>query len=149
PMGTVNDFTSALNIPNDLDQAVDIILNGKTTKVDLGSMNGKFFMNIAGGGKITEVSYEAPSKLKAVNRYITYYIKEYELIPIMSSNKLIIEQDDELCEGEVMHFLIGITKSIGEFDKVVPDAKLMDGYFTLLILEDVNLAEFAHILIRA
>ncbi len=149
PMGTVNDFTSALNIPNDLDQAVDIILNGKTTKVDLGSMNGKFFMNIAGGGKITEVSYEAPSKLKAVIGSLAYYIKGIELIPQMRSINLRIEHDDELFEGEVMLFLIGLTNSIGGFDKLVPDAKLNDGYFTLLILEDVNLAEFAHILTMA
>ena len=146
PMGTVNDFTRALKIPNDIDEAVSIILNGRTGKVDLGSMNGKYFMNIAGGGKITEVSYEAPSKLKAVIGYLAYYVKGIELIPQMQSINLRIEYDDELFEGEVMIFLLGLTNSIGGFEKLVPNAKLNDGYFSLLILEHVNLAEFGHIL---
>ncbi|CAD2080780.1 Diacylglycerol kinase [Jeotgalicoccus aerolatus] len=146
PMGTVNDFTRALKIPNDIDEAVSIILNGRTGKVDLGSMNGKYFMNIAGGGKITEVSYEAPSKLKAVIGSLAYYVKGIELIPQMRSINLRIEYDDELFEGEVMIFLLGLTNSIGGFEKLVPNAKLNDGYFSLLILEHVNLAEFGHIL---
>jgi diacylglycerol kinase (ATP) len=146
PMGTVNDFTRALKIPNDIDEAVSIILNGRTGKVDLGSMNGKYFMNIAGGGKITEVSYEAPSKLKAVIGSLAYYVKGIELIPQMRSINLRIEYDDELFEGEVMIFLLGLTNSIGGFEKLVPNAKLNDGYFSLLILEYVNLAEFGHIL---
>ena len=146
PMGTVNDFTRALKISNDIDEAVSIILNGRTGKVDLGSMNGKYFMNIAGGGKITEVSYEAPSKLKAVIGSLAYYVKGIELIPQMRSINLRIEYDDELFEGEVMIFLLGLTNSIGGFERLVPNAKLNDGYFTLLILEQVNLAEFGHIL---
>lgn len=146
PMGTVNDFTRALKIPNDIDEAVSIILNGKTGRVDLGSMNGKYFMNIAGGGKITEVSYEAPSRLKAIIGSLAYYVKGIELIPQMRSINLRIEHDDELFEGEVMIFLLGLTNSIGGFEKLVPNAKLNDGYFSLLILEHVNLAEFGHIL---
>lgn len=146
PMGTVNDFTRALKIPNDIDEAVSVILNGKTGRVDLGSMNGKYFMNIAGGGKITEVSYEAPSKLKAVIGSLAYYVKGIELIPQMRSINLRIEHDGELFEGEVMIFLLGLTNSIGGFEKLVPNAKLNDGNFSLLILENVNLAEFGHIL---
>lgn len=146
PMGTVNDFTRALKIPNELDEAVDLIINGTTVNVDLGAMNGKYFMNIAGGGKITEVSYEAPSKLKAIIGSLAYYVKGIELIPQMSSINLRIEHDGELFEGEVMLFLLGLTNSIGGFERLAPDAKLNDGYFTLLILEDVNLAEFGHIL---
>lgn len=146
PMGTVNDFTHALTIPNNLEEAIDTILSGETAKVDLGSMNGKHFMNIAGGGKITEVSYEAPSKLKAMIGSLAYYIKGIELVPQMRSINLRIEYDDDVFQGEVMLFLIGLTNSIGGFEKLVPDAKLNDGYFSLLIIEDVNLAEFAHLL---
>lgn len=146
PMGTVNDFTRALKIPNELDDAVDLIINGTTANVDLGVMNGKYFMNIAGGGKITEVSYEAPSKLKAIIGSLAYYVKGIELIPQMRSINLRIEYDGELFEGEVMLFLLGLTNSIGGFEKLVPNAKLNDGNFSLLILEDVNLAEFGHIL---
>ena len=35
------------------------------------------------------------------------------------------------------------------FEKLVPDAKLDDGYFTLIIVEKANLAELGHIMTLA
>lgn len=149
PMGTVNDFASALYIPTDTKEAVDTIVGGRAMFVDLGKMNNKYFMNIAGGGKITEVSYEAPSKLKAIIGPLAYYIKGIEILPQMTTTDIRIEYDENVFEGEVMLFLIGLTNSIGGFDKLVPDAKFNDGMFSLLIVEDVSLVELARIMAMA
>ncbi len=43
-----------------LSQKVDSI------PVDIGRMNERYFINIAGGGRITELTYEVPSKLKTM-----------------------------------------------------------------------------------
>lgn len=149
PMGTVNDFASALYIPSDIKSAVETIINGRAMFVDIGKMNNKYFMNIAGGGKITEVSYEAPSKLKAVLGPLAYYIKGIEILPQITSTNIRIEYDENVFEGEVMLFLIGLTNSIGGFDKLVPNAKFNDGKFSLLIVEDVSLVELARIMTMA
>ncbi|OFL48621.1 MULTISPECIES: diacylglycerol kinase [Nosocomiicoccus] len=149
PMGTVNDFTRALGIPSDIFEALDYIIEGEPFAIDLGLMNGKYFMNIGGGGKITEVSYEAPSRLKAVIGSLAYYVKGIELIPQITSFPIRIEHDDDVYTGRVMLFLIGLTNSIGGFEQLVPDAELDDGYFSVLILEEVNLAELAHVLTLA
>lgn len=146
PMGTVNDFTRALGIPSDIFEALDYIIEGEPFAIDLGLMNGKYFMNIGGGGKITEVSYEAPSRLKAVIGSLAYYVKGIELIPQITSFSIRIEHDEGVYTGRVMIFLIGLTNSIGGFEQLVPDAELDDGYFSVLILEEVNLAELAHVL---
>src|SRR5699024_12293323 len=73
PVGTVNDFARALHIPPRILDASDTIVDGRTARIDLGRMNSKYFMNIGGGGKITAVSYEAPSKLKAIIGPLAYY----------------------------------------------------------------------------
>ncbi|MBU5868802.1 NAD(+)/NADH kinase, partial [Vibrio cholerae O1] len=39
PMGTVNDFGRVLHIPNDIMGALDVIIEGHSTKVDIGKMN--------------------------------------------------------------------------------------------------------------
>lgn len=49
PMGTTNDFARALQIPRDIEKAVDIIVKGDTLPVDIGRMNDRYFINIAGG----------------------------------------------------------------------------------------------------
>lgn len=145
PMGTVNDFGRALMIPKDIMQAVDVILEGAIVPVDIGKMNNSYFINIAGGGKITEVSYEAPSRLKTVLGPLAYYVKGLEMLPDIKASDVRIEYDGEVYSGEVMLFLLGLTNSVGGFEKLVPDASVNDGYFTLLFLEKVNLAEFGHV----
>jgi len=96
PMGTVNDFGRALLIPKDILQAVDVIIEGNTVPVDVGKMNNRYFINIAGGGKITEVSYEAPSKLKTVLGPLAYYIKGLEMLPEIKATDIRIEYDGKV-----------------------------------------------------
>ncbi|WP_372868823.1 YegS/Rv2252/BmrU family lipid kinase, partial [Planomicrobium okeanokoites] len=62
PMGTTNDFARAVHIPRDINKAVDIIIQGDSVPVDVGMMNDRYFINIAGGGRMTELTYEVPSK---------------------------------------------------------------------------------------
>lgn len=149
PMGTVNDFGRALHLPTDIFEAVDVILDGKTVQVDIGKMNSRYFINLGGGGKITEVSYEAPSKLKSIVGPFAYYIKGFEMLPQMHAVDVRIEFDSQVFEGEIMLFLLGLTNSMAGFEKLVPDAKLDDGMFTLLIVEKANIAELGHIMTLA
>ena len=85
PMGTVNDFGRALHLPNDIMGAVDVIIKGHTTKVDIGKMNNRYFINLAAGGKLTQVSYETPSRLKSFVGPFAYYIKGFEMLPQMKA----------------------------------------------------------------
>ena len=141
PMGTVNDFGRALHLPNDIMSAIDVIIEGHSTKVDIGKMNSRYFINLAAGGQLTQVSYETPSKLKSIVGPFAYYIKGFEMLPQMKAVDLRIEYDDEVFQGEALLFLLGLTNSMAGFEKLVPDAKLDDGHFTLIIVEKANLAE--------
>ncbi|TWD95690.1 diacylglycerol kinase (ATP) [Neobacillus bataviensis] len=145
PAGTTNDFARALQIPRDIGTAVDIITKGELIPVDIGRINDRYFINIAGGGRITEITYEVPSKLKTMLGQLAYYLKGMEMIPSIKASDLRIEYDGKLFEGEAMMFLVGLTNSIGGFEKLAPDASINDGLFSLLILKKVNLAEFIRI----
>ncbi|WP_409273300.1 diacylglycerol kinase [Neobacillus sp. SCS-31] len=145
PMGTTNDFARALHIPRDIDAAVDIIVKGNRIPVDIGRINDKYFINIAGGGRITELTYEVPSKLKTMLGQLAYYLKGVEMLPSIKASHVCIEYDGKLFEGEAMFFLVGLTNSIGGFEKLAPDASLNDGMFTLIILKKLNLAEFIRV----
>ncbi|NMH67823.1 diacylglycerol kinase [Bacillus sp. RO3] len=145
PMGTTNDFARALHIPRDIGSAIDIITKGDTIPVDIGRMNERYFINIAGGGRITELTYEVPSKLKTMIGQLAYYLKGIEMLPSIKPTDVSIEYDGKLFEGEAMLFLIGLTNSVGGFEKLAPDASINDGLFSLLILKKTNLAEFIRI----
>jgi len=145
PTGTTNDFARALHIPRDVLKAVDIIVQGETIPVDIGKMGEKYFINIAGGGKITELTYEVPSKLKTVLGHLAYYLKGVEMLPKFKATPMRIEYDGKLFEEEAMMFLIALTNSVGGFEKLAPDSSINDGMFTLLILKKTNLADFVRI----
>ncbi|WP_203341370.1 diacylglycerol kinase [Planococcus beijingensis] len=146
PMGTTNDFARAVHIPRDINKAVDIILKGDSIPVDIGLMNDdRYFINIAGGGRITELTYEVPSKLKTVLGQMAYYLKGIEMLPSIRSSRVRIEYDDQIFDDSAMMFLIGLTNSVGGFEKLAPDASINDGKFTLLILKELNMAEFIRV----
>ncbi|EIJ79788.1 putative lipid kinase [Bacillus methanolicus PB1] len=145
PVGTTNDFARALHIPRDVEAAADIIVKGDTIPVDIGRMNNRYFINIAGGGRLTELTYEVPSKLKTVLGQLAYYLKGIEMLPSIRATEVSIEYDGKLFEGEAMLFLVALTNSVGGFEKLAPDASINDGLFTLLILKKINLADFIRI----
>ncbi|MCM3359521.1 MULTISPECIES: diacylglycerol kinase [unclassified Psychrobacillus] len=142
PMGTTNDFARAVHIPRDIKRAVDIIVQGDTIPVDVGQVNDRYFINIAGGGRITELTYEVPSKLKTMLGQLAYYLKGIEMLPSINATKVRIEYDGEVFEDEAMMFLVGLTNSVGGFEKLAPNSSINDGNFSLLILKKVNIAEF-------
>lgn len=149
PMGTTNDFARAVRIPRDINKAVDIIIQGDSLPVDVGMSNDRYFINIAGGGRITELTYEVPSKLKTVIGQLAYYLKGIEMLPSIKATKMHIEYDGEVFDDEAMMFLIGLTNSVGGFEKLAPDASINDGLFSVFILKKCNIAEFIKLITLA
>lgn len=143
PMGTTNDFARAVHVPRNVTEAVDIILKGDTIPVDVGMVNNnKYFINIAAGGRITELTYEVPSKMKTMLGQLAYYLKAVEMIPSIKATHMNIKIDDEEFDGKAMMFLCALTNSVGGFEKLAPDASLNDGLFTVLILKECSIGDF-------
>ena len=145
PTGTTKDFARAIHDSRSVSKAVDIIVQGNTIPIDIGKMNEKYFINIAGGGRLTELTYEVPSKLKTMIGQLAYYLKGIEMLPSIKAAEVQIEYDGKLFEGEIMLFLVANTNSVGGFERLAPDASLNDGMFTLLILKKTNLADFIRV----
>lgn len=50
PLGTLNHFARDLGMPLGLDEAVDVICSGNTGSIDIGEVNGRYFLNNASLG---------------------------------------------------------------------------------------------------
>ncbi len=50
PMGTFNYFARGLDLPEELEDAVDVIATGRAVPVDVGEVNGRIFLNNASLG---------------------------------------------------------------------------------------------------
>lgn len=149
PVGTTNDFARAIHVPRTIEKALDVIVKGNTTPMDIGKVNEQYFINIAGGGRLTELTYEVPSKLKTMLGQLAYYLKGIEILPSIKPTQVKVEYDGKLYDGEIMLFLVANTNSVGGFEKLAPHAQMNDGMFDLLILKKVNLPEFIKVANKA
>lgn len=119
PTGTTNDFARALHVPRDVIKATKIIAAGQSVAMDIGKANETYFINIGGGGRLTELTYDVPSRLKTMLGQLAYYLKGIEMLPSLKATKVKVEYDQGVFEGEVMFFLLGLTNSIGGFEKLL------------------------------
>ena len=64
PLGTANSFARTVGIPLDLPGAVEVIAKGRKQKIDLGCINGDYFLNNAALGLAPLVAESVPASLK-------------------------------------------------------------------------------------
>jgi len=150
PLGTTNDFARAMKIPKRWEDFCDLIIENKTRPIDIGKVNGRHFINIAGGGSLTELTYEVPSRLKTMIGQLAYYMKGIEKMINLSPTELVIRAEGiGEVEGEFMMFLIANSNSVGGFERLAPDARIDDGLLDVIAVKKCNLAEFIRLVTMA
>ena len=75
PVGTANDYAYYFEIPSDLEKAMDIAVGDKTTKADVGTVNEKFFINVAAMGAMVDVSQKTDPYVKTALGPLAYYLR--------------------------------------------------------------------------
>ena len=147
PAGTTNDYARALKIPReDPIGAAKVIAKGQTIKMDIGEAGKNWFVNIAAGGLLTELTYGVPSQVKSLFGYLAYLVKGAELLSQIKPIKMHLEYDGGTYDGKASMFFLALTNSIGGFEQIVPDASLDDGKFTLIVVKTSNLIEILQLI---
>lgn len=155
PTGTTNDYARALKVPrgNPI-EAAKLIGKNQTILMDIGlaknEKNGfyqeHYFINIAAAGTLTELTYSVPSQLKTMFGYLAYVVKGAELLPQVQFTPVRVTHDGGVFEGSISMIFVALTNSIGGFEQIVPDAKLDDGNFTLIMVKTGNLFEILQLI---
>ncbi|RKD21070.1 lipid kinase [Ammoniphilus oxalaticus] len=146
PAGTTNDFARALGLPlRNVLGASRSIIEGQPRAVDIGKINNRYFINIAGGGALTDLTYEVPTRLKTLLGQLAYYIKGIEKLPFIRPSRVRIETDEQIIDEEITLFLISNSNSVGGLEKVAPHADLTDGLFDCIILRKTSLPDLVRI----
>lgn len=142
PAGTTNDLARALHLPRDLRMACEVITQRNTMPLDVGKISDDcYFINIAGCGRLTEITYEVPSKLKTHLGQMAYYVKGLEKLPFLKPIHLEINSPNFNYDGNVMLCLIANSNSVGGFEKLAPHASLSDGLFDVIVAMPCSLPE--------
>lgn len=74
PLGTANSFARSLQIPLDLDGAVQVIAHGEPRRIDLGMIDDDYYCNCAAIGLSTRIGSHIPPLLKKTLGRLGYLI---------------------------------------------------------------------------
>lgn len=151
PAGTTNDYARALHVPReDPVAAAKLILNPDNHfKIDLGKAGENYFMNIAAGGTLTELTYDVSSQMKSLFGYMAYFAKGAEMLPRVKPVGMDIQYDGQEFHGKASLVFLALTNSVGGFEQIVPDASLNDGRFSLIIVKEANMVGLMQLMAKA
>ncbi len=147
PAGTTNDLARALKIPFQIEQAARMIAQQKRMPLDLGLVGtDRYFVNIAACGRLAEITYEVPSRMKTVLGQFAYVMRGIERLPGLRPIPLHVEADERVYDGEAMLCLVTNSRSVGGFERLAPYASVNDGLLDVMIVKPMNLGEMIRVL---
>lgn len=150
PTGSVNDFASALDIPKQPEIFADMLIKGKKRKVDLGEVNGSYFVNVAAAGAFTYLAHEVSKDAKKQWGRFAYYVKGFLKIPseLEKSYRMNFVIDGVKESYDTNFFLLSNSFSIGGYNYANPYADIQDGLMDLIIVEKLNAIEIVDVLTK-
>ena len=153
PLGTGNDFASALGLPDDPEAAIELLLAGRAHAVDVGRVNDRCFLNISAGGFIAEVSEAVPSKLKTVLGKLAYLVGGAQVLAEYEPVRVEIQATGE--DGAVLPrdatlytFAVCNSRLIGGGRIIAPHAVIDDGWLDVCLIHEMPTIDFVALLRR-
>ncbi len=138
--GSGNDFIKASGIPLDIKSAVDLLITNPAKKIDVCSINDKYYINGSGIGFDAVAGNEA-NKLKWLHGLPGYICALIKSIPKFSPPNVSIKLDNEEFTSRIFLCGVGNGISIGGGFKITPKALLDDGLLDICLVKPVSLFE--------
>jgi YegS/Rv2252/BmrU family lipid kinase len=139
PTGTVNVWAREMGIPLDMQGARQVLVNGQTRHVDVGCINGRYFLLMVGigfDGEITQAVEHKPLKRLGVVGYmlaILWYGPGYKGFPVVVTNNGVV------VKTRALQIFIGNTQLYAGALKFTWQARLDDGLLDLCIVRKRSL----------
>ena len=137
PSGTLNEWSSGLNISRNIETAAKDIINGKKIKLDIGRFNDKYFSYTASFGAFTGASYSTPQEMKNVLGQSAYFLEGIKGLAAIKPIHMKLTSDDGVVEGDFLFGAISNSLSVGsiiKYDKT--PVGLNDGIFEVILIRN-------------
>ena len=147
PSGTLNEWSSGLNISRDFAEAARDAAKGKEIDLDIGRFGDRYFSYTASFGAFTEASYSAPQDVKNVLGQAAYFFEGIKSLGNIKPVHLKFTCDEREIEGDFLFGAISNSMSVGGIVKFKDSTvKLNDGLFeVMLIRKPDTIAKFQSI----
>lgn len=147
PVGTGNDFAYTAQSKLSLEAWAQMVAQGRTKQVDLGSVNGHFFDNNCALAMepLVTVEHEKIMRLKGNMRYLVALINALRKLKAW---QMTIKWDGGEVSGPLVLVSVCNTPRTGSMFHLAPPARLDDGLLDVVIAKDMPLRRILPILPR-
>lgn len=148
PAGSCNDFARSLQIPNNMQQAAEIAVQGQNFAVDVGSLGERNFVYVAAFGIFTDVSYSTKQGMKNVLGHMAYILEGMKRLTSVKSYYLKVTSAEMCFEGDFLFGMVTNSRSVGGFKSIVGKNVIFDDgiYEVTFIQRPRNAMELQEIL---
>lgn len=143
PCGTANLLAEKLNIPGNIKQAVDLIINGSQKLIDVGKIGGSYFVLRVGYGIDADIVNGTSPFLKNRLGYLAYLIQGLKCIFNLEPKTFEIETDNKAYKVNASAVIV--SNSANMFRNrfaVAPLSDISDGKLDIFVLMAKNIWEF-------
>ena len=141
PTGTANVWARDTNIPLDYAGAREVLVHGKTRQVDLGHVNGRYFLLMAGIGFDGEVTHAIEKKPIKRLGAVAYLLVGAWLGLGYESFRVYMTINGRLVKKHALQVVIGNTQLYGGAIKYTWQAKCDDGLLDVCVLRKRTMLE--------
>lgn len=146
PVGTVNDMSRALGIPQRPLEAIKRLDLHQVRSIDVGRCNDKYFCNNIAAGVIPKVVEEVTPKEKQILGPLAYFLRAGQALFTTKDYTFRIktENDDFVCKSPLVLALL--TNVVSSFERFMPEASVDDGYMRLIIFKEYFILDILSVL---
>jgi diacylglycerol kinase (ATP) len=146
PSGTGNDLAATLNIPEDPEEAKDVIRQNRVRVLDAArvcseGVGERYFINVATGGLGAEISDANDEEMKSKWGKLSYLRASLEVAKDFDVRELDLYLDGELRKVRAVNVVVGNCRYAGGGWLAAPKANPEDGLLDLVIIETLGLAD--------
>jgi YegS/Rv2252/BmrU family lipid kinase len=135
PLGTANDLARTLGIPTDLEQAAEVIVRGRTERVDVGEVNGHAFFNVASLGLSAELARGLTRESKRRWGRLAYAVRAAQVLFRARPFRADIIEDGHRTRVRTLQIAVGNGRHYGGGSVIHEHASILDGQLDLYSLD--------------
>lgn len=146
PMGTANDFATSVGLV-DLTPAscLKLAAGGTIHPIDVGQLNGRFFINVASGGFGAEVTASTPPEMKGVLGGAAYSVMALVTALNFRPYRAQLVLDGKPHEETLLMLAVGNGRQCGGGYRVTPKAFVDDGLLDVVIAHDTGFTKWGSV----